>query len=298
MKKGIISVLISYLAWGVLTIFWKQFASIDSIYVLSSRILWSFISCLIYLIIVKKSDGLRELKKAICDKKTMLFMVGASLFISVNWGVYIWSVGHGHIIESSLGYFLNPIIIIVFGFIFFNEKLNIGEWVSVALATAGVLYAIIASKTLPFITLILAFSFSFYSVFKKKVNLSAEAGMVLETAVLAPVALAYIIFSECKTGGTASALTTFGSASYLMFILAGILTAIPLFLFSKAIKFIPMTLSGILIYINPTLQFLIGVLLYNEPFTQTDIITFIIVWVAVIIFVISSVKKQSKEKLL
>jgi chloramphenicol-sensitive protein RarD len=205
----------------------------------------------------------------------------AGLLLSVNWGTYVWAVNAGYIVETSLGYFINPLLSVLLGVIILHERLRRPQWIAVGLAAAGVIYLTLAYGSLPWIALTLAFSFGLYGLVKKMAPLGALHGLTLETGLLFAPMLLYLIFAEVR--GEGAFLHTDGVSTLLM-IGAGIVTVVPLLMFAAAVRLLPLSLMGILQYIAPTLQFLIGVLIFGEAFTPTQFIGFGLVWLAVLIF--------------
>ena len=289
MKKGAIYVLMCYILWGVLPIFWKQLGGIDSFYILSLRIVWSLIFC--GLILASKGE-LHKIKEALSDKKERNMLLISSIMVTINWGVYIFAVMSGKVLESSIAYFINPIFAVVLGFFIYKEKLTKLQWISVIIAFIGVMIPIIVYGTIPYFALAIAVSFAFYGAAKKRVKADSVTSVFMETLYMAPIALAFILFKEFTGTGY---LTNVSTYQLILFPIAGVVTSVPLLLFAKGMKNTSLTLSGILMYINPTLQMLVGVLLYNEKFTNTNLVMFMFVLAAVIIFVANNLIEAKKR---
>jgi chloramphenicol-sensitive protein RarD len=209
----------------------------------------------------------------------------ASILLTVNWLVYVWGVNAGFIVETSLGYFINPLLSVLLGVIFLRERLRPAQWIPVALAAAGVLYLTLAYGRPPWIALTLAFTFGFYGFVKKLAPLGSLYGLTLETGIVFPIALIYLAFVEFTSAG---AFLHNGALIDVLLIGAGLVTTIPLLMFASAARQIPLSVVGILQFIAPTLQFLIGVLIYREPFDGSRLIGFGLVWLALIIFWLES----------
>lgn len=286
MKKSVFYVLMCYILWGLLPIFWKLLNALDPVYILCSRIVWALVFCFIILLFKKEIPAII---KAINNRRLFIYLAICGVFLTINWGSYIWAVNSEHVLDASLAYFINPIISVILGFFLYKEKLSLLQWLSVITALIGIIIPIISQGAFPWLALIIGGSFSLYSAFKKKVYMSSEGSNFIETLAIAPFALAAIVIFEAKGMG---AYGTLRGTEYMLLPLSGIVTSIPLLFFSAGIKNIPMSLSGILMYINPTLQFLVGVLLYNESLSLTNIITFIFVWLSLFIFIFSSIKTQ------
>lgn len=277
-----------YILWGLLPIFWKLLAGVNSAYVLAQRIVFSCVFCLA-VILIRKNGG--EIGKIIKNKseRRMFFLCG--ILISINWGVYILTVAMGRILEASLAYYMNPLFSVLIGALFFKERLSRVQWTSVALAFAGVMLSVIRYGEVPYLAIITGLSFALYGALKKGIKADSETSICMETMAVLPIALVFIAYAQFSGFTTFSSLTT---AEALLLIATGPITSIPLMLFAKGIKETSIVTSGILMYINPTLQLLVGVFIYNEAFTQTNAITFAFVWAAVILFVFDSLRKNKK----
>ena len=277
-----------YILWGLLPIFWKLLAGVNSAYVLAQRIVFSFVFCLA-VILIRKNGG--EIGKIIKNKSERRKFFLCGILISINWGVYILTVAMGRILEASLAYYMNPLFSVLIGAIFFKERLSRVQWASVALAFAGVMFSVIRYGEVPYLAIIIGLSFALYGALKKGIKADSEMSICMETMAVLPIALVFIAYAQFSGFTTFSSLTT---AEALLLIATGPITSIPLMLFAKGIKETSIVTSGILMYINPTLQLIVGVFIYNEAFTQTNAITFAFVWAAVILFVFDSLRKNKK----
>lgn len=286
MKKSGIYVLLCYILWGLLPIFWKLLSDLNPIYILCSRIVWALVFCFIILCFKKEIYIIADVLK---NKRLFIYLAMCGVFLTINWGSYIWAVNTGHVLDASLAYFINPIISVILGFVIYKERLKPLQWTAVVIAFIGILIPIIQDGTIPYIALVIGGSFSLYSAAKKNIAISSEASNFIETLAVVPLALIGIIIFELKGMG---AIGNMEGLELLLLPLSGVVTSVPLLFFAAGIKNISMSLSGILMYINPTLQFLVGVILYNEGLTISDIITFLFVWLALILFVISSRKAE------
>lgn len=288
MNRSSLNVLGCYILWGLLPIFWKLLAGVNSAYVLAQRIVFSCVFCLA-VILIRKNGG--EIGRIIKNKseRRMFFLCG--ILISINWGVYILTVAMGRILEASLAYYMNPLFSVLIGAIFFKERLSRVQWASVALAFAGVMFSVIRYGEVPYLAIIIGLSFALYGALKKGIKADSETSICMETMAVLPIAIVFIAYAQFSGFTTFSSLTT---AEALLLIATGPITSIPLMLFAKGIKGTSIVTSGILMYINPTLQLLVGVFIYNEAFTQTNAITFAFVWAAVILFVFDSLRKHKK----
>ncbi len=291
MNRGIIYAFAAYAWWGFFPLYWKLLQKVPALQLIGHRIIWSFISLLVVILILKQWKSFRE---SIFVFKTFRIYLLAAILIGVNWFLYVWAVNAGYIVETSLGYFINPLISVMLGVLFFKEKLKLWQWIPIALAGAGVLYMTISIGELPWIALILAFSFGFYGMIKKIAPLSSLQGLTLETVILLIPALAYLIHSENSGAG---AFLHFGLLTDFLIVLAGIITTIPLLLFASAAKRIPLSYIGILQYIAPTIQFLLGIFIFKESFSINQFIGFLAVWIALIIFGLNSFKSYRAKSI-
>ena len=286
MNKSSFSVLGCYVLWGLLPIFWKLLANVDSVYVLAQRVLFSCIFCLAIILLKKNGSSVKNILKSKTERRRY-FVCG--ILISINWGVYILTVAMGKILEASLAYYMNPLFSVVIGALIFKEKLSAVQWVSVGLALVGVMISVIAYGNVPYLAIIIGLSFALYGAMKKTIKAESEVSICMETMSVLPLALAFIVYAQLSGYTTFSSLS---NAEMLLLAASGAVTSIPLMLFAKGIRKTSITTSGILMYINPTLQLLVGVLIYNEVFTKMNAITFAFVWAAVILFVLDSLNKH------
>jgi chloramphenicol-sensitive protein RarD len=282
MNKGIWSGVAAYAMWGFFPIYWKLLQQVPALQLLGHRIGWSFGLLTVYILLSRQWDDFRT--KAF-NRRTIGIYTIAGVLLSINWLIYVWGVNAGFIVETSLGYFINPLLSVLLGVIFLRERLRPLQWLPVALAASGVIYLTVAYGRLPWIALSLAFSFGFYGFVKKLAPLGSLYGLTLETGIVFPIALFYLVFVGFN--GTGAFLHNGGLVDILL-IGGGIVTTIPLLLFASAARQIPLTVVGILQYIAPTLQFLIGIFIYHEPFDRSRLIGFGLVWIALLIFWVES----------
>lgn len=278
MNKGILSGIAAYALWGFFPIYWKLLHDVPALQLLGHRIGWSFGLLMLYILLTKKWDDFRSLA---FHRKTIGIYAVAGVLLSLNWLVYVWGVNAGFIIETSLGYFINPLLSVLFGVLFLRERLRPMQWVPVVVAAIGVVYLTVTYGSLPWIALSLAVTFGLYGLVKKLSPLGSVYGLTLETGIVFPIALIYL--TVIQSNGTGAFLHD-GLTVDILLVGAGIVTTIPLLMFASAAKQIPLNMIGILQYFAPTIQFLIGVFLYKEPFDTTRLIGFSIVWLALVIF--------------
>jgi len=282
MKKGILNGIAAYALWGLFPIYWKQLHMVPALQVIGHRIGWSFLMLAGYLLITSQWADFWSV--ALKPKTIGIYSVAAVL-LSLNWFIYVWGVNSGFIIETSLGYFINPLLSVLLGVVFLRERLRPMQWVPVGIAALGVGYLTVVYGHLPWIAISLAFSFGFYGFVKKLSPLGPLYGLTLETGMVFPIALIYLVFVGFTGTG---AFMHDGSTADWYLIVSGIATSIPLLLFASAAKQIPLSIVGLLQYIAPTIQFLIGVFIYKETFDRSHLIGFGIVWAALIIFAVES----------
>jgi chloramphenicol-sensitive protein RarD len=280
LNKGLWYAAGAYVIWGFFPIYWKWLVAVPALQLISHRMLWSFIILITLILVTRQWQAFR---KEIFKPAILRIYALAGILNAFNWLVYVWGVNAGFIVETSLGYFINPLLSVLMGVIFLRERLRPWQWLPVGLAAIGVLYLTLVYGSLPWIALTLAFTFGTYGLVKKKAPLSPHYGLTLETGIMFTPVLLYLIYAD-MTGQGAFLHTDL--VSNLLMMGAGVVTAVPLLFFAAAARRIPLSMIGIMQYIAPTLQFLIGVLVYGEPFTQTQFIGFSIVWIALIIFAI------------
>lgn len=283
MNKGIWSGIAAYALWGFFPIYWKLLHDVPALQLLGHRIGWSFGLLTLYILVSRQWNDFRSVA---FNRKTIGIYSIAGVLLSINWLIYVWGVNAGFIVETSLGYFINPLLSVLFGVVFLRERLRPMQWVPVALAAVGVAYLTITYGRLPWIALSLAVSFGLYGLVKKLSPLGSVYGLTLETGIVFPLALAYLGFVQL--GGTGAFLHN-GLTVDLLLVGAGIVTTIPLLMFASAAKQIPLNMVGVLQYLAPTIQFLIGVFIYKEPFDTTRFIGFSIVWLALVIFWVENI---------
>lgn len=277
MQAGFLYALGAYTIWGLFPIYFKWLQAVPPLQVISHRVIWSFA---ILIGIIAGTRQWSQLKAALSLRAAKPYFL-ASVVLSVNWLIYIWAVNAGFIVETSLGYFINPLVSMLLGRIFLGERLRPLQLVPVVLASTGVLYVTWAYGSLPWIALSLAGTFGCYGLIKKMATLGSLHGMTMETGFVLVPALVYLAFTEWN--GTAMFFHT-GAVTTVLMVGAGLVTIVPLLMFASAASRISLTMNGMLQYIAPTLQFLIGVFVYQEPFSRDLLIGFSLVWIALAFF--------------
>ncbi len=277
MNRGMASGVGAYVLWGVLPVFWKTLDTVAAFEILAHRLVWSVVFLALIITVKRSWRPIRQL-----DRRILARLFFAGLLLSVNWVTYIWGVNSGHIVETSLGYFINPLLNVVLGVVILRERLEPGQWLAVAIATCGVAYMTIRVGSLPWIALVLAGTFGFYALLKKQVNaIGAIESLGVEVSLVAIPALGYLALLAVAGSGSFGAS---GPGLTGLLVLTGIATATPLVLFGVAARSIKLSTIGILQYIAPSLQFLIGVFVYSEEVTRDELIGFVLVWVALSVF--------------
>ena len=284
MNRGILSGIGAYVLWGLLPVYWKQVDDIAAGQLIGHRIVWSFA---MLVVIVSLSREWPVIRSAVSSRRIVRIYALAAVLITVNWSIYVWAVNHGFIVESSLGYFINPLVSVIFGVFVFGERLRPMQWAAVSLAGAGVAYLTFTYGALPWIALVLALSFGGYGAVKKKAPLASTHGLTIETGMLLLPAAAYLFFVDVTGRGV---FLHSSLASAVLLIGTGAVTIVPLLLFASAVQRTPLSTMGVLQYIAPTLQLMLGVLVYSEPFTTHQLVGFAIVWTALALFGIDGLR--------
>lgn len=294
-KKSLISILICYFSWGFFPIYFKLLKSIDSYEVLAMRVLCSFIFMILVVFLAKNKNNIfKEIKELWQSKKNFSLLVIASFLITANWLTYIIAVNTNHVLEASFGYYLNPIVTIILAVIFLKEKLTRVQTIACIYVGISLLYLFISLGSLPWISILLALTFGLYSLCKKKIILSPKASLLIETAIVSPIAIIYMLYL-----GSSNNITFYNSdiTTLIALLLSGAITAIPLLLFARGAIDIPLYILGILQYLPPTIQFFIGIFVYGEELNVEKLISFSIIWVAVAVFCYSAVTSMKKHNL-
>lgn len=289
-RQGIIYSLTAYLLWGILPIYWKTLGSVQAFEILSNRFIWSCVFVWVLIIASGKVKSfLAETQSILSNRQQSLAMLAAAVTISFNWGLFIWAVNDGRIVESSMGYYINPLVSIVFGVFFLKERLDTWQLAAVGCAVIGVGTMVWNLGQLPWVSISLAMSFAIYGLIKKCLAVTTMTSIMLETLLITPLALAYEYYLSFDG---ISAYQTASTGMLVMLACAGIVTATPLLFFTAGAKLLPLKIVGFLQYIAPTISLLIGVFLYKESFTSVHMVAFGWIWFGLFLFTISQVKRQ------
>lgn len=289
-KQGIFFGLAAYVLWGILPVYWKALELVSPFEILSSRFMWSCVFVFLLIIFQKKWPLFaKEVKLVFSNVKTGAAMVAAGITISFNWGTFIWAVNNGHIVETSIGYYINPLVSILFAVVFLRERLDKMQLAAITCAFIGVASMVYSFGKIPWVSLTLAFTFALYGLLKKILPVSALTSIMLETLLITPLALVYE-YSLWQQGVSFYAP---GNLQVIMMLTgAGVVTAIPLLLFTAGARLLPLKIIGFLQYISPTLTLLIGVFVYNEAFTASHLLAFGWIWAALLLFIVSQLRSN------
>ena len=283
--KGAIAMITACTIWGLSAIYYKQLSETPTIEVLCHRTLWSVV---VFTLFLRLQNRLEELKIIFRNRKLVQTLFWAAAMISMNWFFFIWSVHNDRATEASFGYYIFPLVAVVFGLFFFNERLSLMKWVSVVLATIAVLILAISQNILPFIALVLSISFGIYGMLKKQISLGPVLSVTSEVILLLPVALILLLYWHLDGSGSFG--TNIMTTSLLIF--SGPMTAVPLMLFSYAARRVQMTSLGIIQYLNPSLQFFVAIFIFLEPFGLWQSVAFGLIWLALFIYSFASISTK------
>ncbi|WP_135385858.1 EamA family transporter RarD [Vibrio tasmaniensis] len=289
-RQGILLAVAAYTMWGIAPIYFKSLSEVSPFEILSHRVVWSFF---LLAFLLHMSRGWRKVRDTITSKPKMLYLVATSILVGANWLIFIWAVNSNHMLDASLGYYINPLINVLLGMFFLGERLRKLQWFAVALAAIGVIIQLIAFGSVPIVAIALAFSFGFYGLLRKKVSLEAQTGLFIETLVMLPIAATYLLFIA---DSATSDLSMNPMQLNLLLVAAGVITTVPLLCFTGAATRLKLSTLGFFQYIGPSLMFLLAVLIYGEAFTSDKAITFAFIWGALVIFSFDGLRNNKKNK--
>ena len=295
--RGLLSAFGAFIVWGWSPMYFKWLSNVPPIEIIAHRVIWSSVLVLIMIAMTRKIGQFLEIYR---DPKKLSVFVLTTLLIGGNWLTFVWAIANDRILEGSLGYYINPLVNILLGMIFLGERLNKWQTVSILLAIAAVAILTIQIGYLPWISLVLAFSFGFYALLRKKVGVDSSVGLVVETTLLFPVALGFLLYltftvDSVSNPGTSSGFL-YSIESLLLLIGTGIVTATPLILFATAARYLKFTTIGVLQYLAPTMHVFIAVYIYNEPFDQSRLIAFALIWLGLIIYSIDGYRARRRPR--
>jgi chloramphenicol-sensitive protein RarD len=286
MRTGILSAASAFLCWGLFPLYFHAIGEVPPLQILAHRMLWSLLFLLIVLAVRRQWAWLGVVRQP----RILGSFIASAVLLSVNWLIYIWAVNNGHVIEASLGYFINPLINISLGYLLLKERLRPAQWMAISVAALGVAWLTWQAGNVPWIALALGFSFGGYGLLRKTAALGALEGLSFETMVLFPVAAAYVVWLTVH--GQNAFINTESTGTRLLLMAAGPITAIPLLLFASGARQIPLSVLGLLQYLSPTLQFLLGVWMFHEAFTPDRLVGFVLIWAALALFAIEGLLRK------
>ena len=288
--SALIAGVAAFVTWGLVPIYWKLLQSVSALEILAHRFVWT---CLFMILLLSWQGRWLEVLANARSRRTAWFCVASGVAISINWFFFIWAVNAGHLLETSLGYFMTPLVNVLFGALFLRERLTRAQLISVLLAACAVCYLAFGFGRLPWVALTLCFSFGFYGLFRKISGAASMPGLFLETTIIAPLAAGYLLFLQ-RTNALHFGLTMPGLS--LLLVSAGIVTGVPLLWFAYAARHLRLTTIGFLQYLAPSCTFFLGVFIYHEPFRQGQLLTFGLIWTALAIFTADAIARWHSVK--
>jgi len=291
-RKGVALGVAAYVMWGAFPLYWPLLEPAGAFEILAHRLIWSLVVMAVLVVVMRRTAQLRTL---VTTPRTLGLLAVAGVTVSINWTGYIWGVNHGYVVETSLGYFINPLVTVLLGVLVLHEHMRPAQWAAVGIGLVAVLVLAVDYGRPPWIALLLAFSFGTYGLVKKQANAGAVESLALETAVVAPLALAYVAWLGVTGGGH---FTSEGVGHTALFVSAGIVTAIPLICFGGAAVRVPLVVLGLLQYLAPILQFALGVLYFHEDMPVGRWVGFGLVWLALAVFTYEAIRYRRGQLLL
>ena len=287
-RKGVLYGILCYGTWGFFPLYWKMLQHVPPVEILCHRMFWSMVFMVTLFVGIRRYPVRQHVRTR--RQLLLLFLTGA--LMAANWGVYIWAINNGHIVQSSLGYYINPLLNVLFGFLFLKERLNRVQCVSLLLAVVGVTYLTVDFGSFPLISIVLALTFALYGLVRKKIDIDATSALTVETIYMSFPALAYLVVTFLQGN---NALNDFHLPTALLLAMGGVVTALPLLWFGKAAERIPLSTMGFIQYLSPSLQLLIGVIIFGEPFTPSHVVCFSCIWAGLILFSADSVIRSRRK---
>ncbi len=289
-KTGLMYGLSAYLLWGSLPIYWKLLDHVPALEILANRFIWSAVFVIFLLFVLKQKDNFfQETRNIFSSWHSGLTMFLAAVTISCNWGTYIWSVTSGRIVEASMGYYINPLVSILFGMVFLKERLERLQLIAVACALVGIVIMIIQNGSLPWVSVTLAVTFALYGLLKKLIRVQALTSILLETLFMTPAAMAYLYYLSSQGGNSYQ---NGDLLTKLLLLGAGVVTAVPLLFFTRSAQLLPLNILGFIQYLSPTLTLLLGIFVYGEAFDMTHLYAFSCIWLGLLFFTWSQVRAK------
>ncbi len=289
LRRGYVLGLAAWVLWGFFPLYWPLLEPAGAVEILAHRIVWSLLVMAVVVVVLRRG---RRVRATVADRRTRLLLAVAAVLITVNWGTYIWGVNHHHVVETSLGYFINPLVSVLLGVLVLGERLRALQWAALAVAAVAVLGLTVEYGHPPWVALVLAFSFGSYGLAKKKANAGAVESLVVETTVAAPFALGYIGY---LTATGASTFASNGAGHVALVVGTGVITVVPLLCFGGAATRIPLSSLGLMQYITPTVQFLLGLLVFHEPMPPMRWVGFGLIWLALALFTAETLRNRRTQ---
>ena len=277
-RKGLLYGIAAYSLWGVIPLFWKLLTHVDPVEILAHRAVWGLGA---FVGLAAIAGVWPEVRVALRDRRTLAVMALSGALLAINWGTFVAAVATDHLLDASLGYFINPLVSVALGMVVLGERLRRLQWLAIALAATGVALLTVDAGTLPWISLVLAVTFGLYGLVRKTAKVDSLVGSTVETAIMTPIAIAYLVFLAARGGG---ALGHAGTTTELLLVATGVITAVPLLLFTSAARRLPLSTVGFLQYLAPTGQFLLAVLAFGEPFARGKLAAFACIWAGLAVF--------------
>ena len=285
-RRGLIAAIAAFAFWGIFPLYLNLLAAVPALEILAHRIVWC---CVFVLAWVAVRGDLGAIRAALVNPGTRLRLTASGALISINWLTYVWAINNGHVIDASLGYFINPLVSVVLGVVVLSERLNRAQWTAVGLAAAGVIYLAIVTGLPPWISLVLALSFGLYGLIRKVVAVESLPALATETLLLTPLAVGYLLWLGLQGEGAFGRL---GAATDLLLLGSGIATAVPLAFFAYGARRIPLSTVGLTQYLAPSMQLLLGVFFFGEPFPRTRAVGFALIWCALGIYAADGLRRS------
>jgi chloramphenicol-sensitive protein RarD len=288
-RRGLLLGFAAYGLWGLFPLYWPLLEPAGAVEILAHRIVWSLVVMAVLVVAVRRTGHLRTL---LATPRTRAILTGAAVLIAVNWGTYIWGVNNEHVVETSLGYFINPLVTVLMGVVLLGERLRRLQWLALGIAAVAVVGLTVEYGRPPWVAIVLALSFGSYGLAKKKANSGAVESLTVETMVLAPIALGYLVWLSASGG---SHFTSAGSGHAVLLATTGLVTAVPLICFGGAATRVSLTAIGLMQYVTPSIQFAIGVFWYGEPMPPMRWVGFGLVWVALAVFTVETLHHRRRQ---
>ncbi|OLQ92431.1 chloramphenical resistance permease RarD [Vibrio panuliri] len=289
-RQGVLLAIGAYTMWGIAPIYFKALGAVPALEILSHRVIWSFFLLAALLHFGRHWRSVRDIFN---DKRKLIYLTTSAILIGTNWLIFIWAVNANHMLDASLGYYINPLINVLLGMLFLGERLRKLQWVAVALAATGVIIQLVAFGSVPLVAMALAGTFGFYGLLRKKVSVNAQTGLFVETLVLMPAALIYVLWiANSATSNFADNATSLN----LLLVAAGVITTLPLLCFTGAANRLKLSTLGFFQYIGPSLMFLLAVAVYGEAFSLDKAMTFVFIWGALVVFSFDGLRNNRRNK--